>query len=107
MKERGVPAIDIREDFSATQGFHPGVLYELMPWLVSPGISAAWFAAACAAELLVTFAPAAHAAPEAWWVEKGGGPRLCTPQVPAAAYKGEPQVPPTIAWVRLYAYKRR
>jgi hypothetical protein len=90
-----------------SQGFHALTLYEIMPWLVSPGASAAWFDAACAAELIVTFAPAAHAAPEGWWKEEGGGPRLCTPSVPLAAYRGSPQVPPTIAWVRLFAYKRK
>jgi hypothetical protein len=107
LRQRGVPPADIREDFSATQGLHPLSLYEVMPWLVSPGLSLAWFGKACTANLLATFAPAAHTSPPAWWSEEApkAGPRLCQPAVAAAPYAGS-QRPPTIAFIRLYAAKR-
>ena len=102
-----MPAADIREDFSASLGLHGLSLYEAMPWLVSPGLSLAWFGRACAANLLTTIPPAAHMSPVTWWSEDKPkrGPPLCQPAVSAWPYRFS-QAPPTIAFVRLFAAKR-
>jgi hypothetical protein len=86
----GVPESDLRDDFFPTQGFHVLILYETMPWLVSPGLSLLWFQKSCALGVITTFAPAAHATRSNWR-------SICEPDAVARPYLGF-QAPPTIAF---------
>lgn len=47
LKMLGVPAEDLRDEFSGVRGVHPLSIYESMPWLVSPGLSALIWSDAC------------------------------------------------------------